>query len=127
MHPASGDEPQRPGGWYIVSQIDLDIMIAGHALILATPECVKVFAIEIAHDGGDIAAIIIDSAGYLMESADRGDGKFCRWDHKAFIHKNICSSRMVYHHEREVIVIVGLPQFCGETEIIKTIVGSQLV
>src|SRR5437016_1688221 len=102
MHPAFGDKPQWSSRWCVVAQVYLNVMIAGHTLVLAASEGVQVFSVESAHEGGDVPAIVVDRAGYLMGCFNRGDGKLCRWNHEALIHKNICSKRVIDHHEGEV-------------------------
>src|SRR5437660_677047 len=109
MHPASGDKPQWSGCWSVVAQVNLNIMIASHTLVLAASESVQVFSVESAHEGGDVPAIVVDRADYLMGCFNRGNGKLCRWNHKALVHKNIGPKRVIDHHEGEVIVVIGLP------------------
>ena len=46
VEPAMRDQPERTGGRRIVAEIDLDIMIARHPLVLPTSESFRSFAVE---------------------------------------------------------------------------------
>ena len=109
VHPSLGNEPQRPARRYVVAQVDLDIVIAGKALVLSAAEGIEVSAIELADDRGHIGASIVDGFRDGVRRRDGGDGQLDRRNHEPLIGKNLGAGRMVDHHQLQVVVVVGFP------------------
>src|SRR6185437_11874184 len=127
MHPAAGDEIQWSAYWSIGAELNLDIMIASHALILATTEGVEVLAVEVAQNTGDILPIVIYGMSDSVRSRDSRDGKFRGRNSEALIDVHLGARRMVHCHQIQIVVVIGFPQFRCKPKIVITIMRTELV
>ncbi len=62
-----------------------------------------------------------------MRRGDRGDAKSRRWNHEALVDKNLRADGMVNRHQRQIVVVVDLPQFRRDADIVEAIVRHELV
>src|ERR1700730_17245735 len=102
-------------------------MIASHALELAAPETADRFSIERADEIRNILAIVIYCTRDSVRRGHRGDAKFGRWNHEALVDKDLRAHRMVNRHQSQIIVVVDLPQFRGDANIVEAIVRHKLL
>ena len=63
----------------------------------------------------------------VVRRLDRGDAKFRRRNHETLVDKNLRARRMVHRHEREIVVVVNLPQLRRDADIVVAVVRHQLV
>ena len=103
------DQIERTAFGRVVAEVDLEIMIAGYALILAAAKAIESLSVERADDIGDVLAVVIDGASNLVRRGNGGDAKFGGRNHEALIDKDLRALRMIHRHQRQVVVIVDFP------------------
>jgi hypothetical protein len=101
VQPAFGDKPERPVGGYIGAEIDLHVMIAGHALILSATKSIKVIAIEGTKRFRYIFPVIVDGTRDRLRLADRGDGELYSRDGEAFIGEDFSACGVIDGHQAQ--------------------------
>ena len=103
------DEVERACLRRIFAKFDLEIVIAGHALILPQSETVDDPIVDGAHDIGDILALIIERARDRVRRLHGSDGGLHRRNGETLVHEDLRSCGMIDRHQREIIVVVDLP------------------
>src|ERR1051325_3507419 len=78
VHPPVRDEPKRTVCRCVVTEIELDVMIARDALVLTATKRVQVFSVYIIDDGSDVLPLIIDSARDFVWRRDSRDRQLRR-------------------------------------------------
>src|SRR5439155_11299819 len=127
VHPALRDQPERTALRRLVSQINFDKVIAGNALISASPKSVQILFIESKHHVGDAVAFIIARSSDLVRRRDGCDSQFCRWDYEALINENLCAGWMVDYHQTELVIVVRFPQLARDTQVVMAVTGDELI
>ena len=63
----------------------------------------------------------------VVRRGNGGDAKLRRRNHEAFVHKNLGSSRMIDRHQRQIIVVVDLPELRSDAQVIVAVVRHELI
>src|SRR6202000_1496470 len=110
MQPPRSNQPQWTRRRNIRAEIDLDVMIARHALVLPAPERIQILSIDGAQRLGNIISVIVNRARDSVWAFDRSHSKLYRRNCKAFVREYLCAYRMIDGHQMQRIVVVRLPQ-----------------
>jgi hypothetical protein len=86
-------------------------MIARDALIIAAPEGVQIIPVLVSERFRHVLSEIICRTFDGLRRLGRVDGERGRRDGKSFVNEDFCSRRMIDDHEREMIVVISLPEF----------------
>ena len=128
MDPAVATSQSGPSVGARLAEVDLDVVIARHALVLAAAEGVEVAAVERADDFGDVVAVVVDGAGDGRAAAPTAVmASFAGGIDEALVDEDLGACGMIDGHQREIVVVVRLPQFAGDAEIVVAIVRHELV
>ncbi len=111
----------------VIAEVHLQIVIARQALELAAPEAVHGSSVERADDVRDVLAIVVHCPRDVVRCRNRGDGKLRGRNHEALIYKDLGPNRVVNCREGEVIVVVDLPQFRGNADVVEAVVRHELI
>src|SRR6185503_9511496 len=110
MHPAICNQPERSSCGCIVAEIDLNVVVTRNALIHASTESIKIFAVQSVDDAGYVLSQVVNGFRDLARSRDCCNSQL-RWrNYESFVDKYFTSFSMIYDHEAEMIVIVRLPE-----------------
>src|SRR3984957_18122970 len=121
------DEKERAAFRRVLAELDFEIMIAGYSLILASAEAGQRLTVEGANDIGDVLAGIVDGANNLVRSGDRCEAQLQGRNDEALVDKNLRAHGMVDGHERQIIVVINLPQLCRDAQVVIAVVRYELV
>src|SRR6266850_2196294 len=121
VHPAFGNQPQRAAFRRVLAKIDFDVMIARHTLIAPAPKVIEVFLVESADNVRHVVATVIYCVRYLVRRLDRRNCQLRGWNNKTFIDEDVRCRWMVHGHQRQLIVVVGLPQLRRDAQIVVTV------
>src|SRR5688572_33083064 len=101
MHPAVRDQPERSALRRIVAQIDLDIMVSRHSLILTTPERIEIVSVASVDDARYVLSVVVYGTFDLARSCDGGDSELRRRDYERSEERRVgkeCRSRWSLYH-----------------------------
>src|SRR6059036_56937 len=102
-------------------------MFACDSLITTAAKRIEILLIKTSHDFGYIFAGVIPSVGNLVWSGNRSDREF-RWrDYESFINKDVCTCGMINHHQTKLVVVIGLPELCGDAQVVIAISRRKLI
>src|SRR6185503_15394420 len=107
VHPPFSNQPQRSTLRYIITEIDLDIMIARYSLVTTAVKIIQVLLVKGADDTGHVVPVVIYCLGDLVRRLHGGDCQFRRRNNKASVDENISPSWMIHRHQRQLIVVIG--------------------
>src|SRR6185369_6661491 len=102
-------------------------MVSCNTLVSTSFKGAKIISIQCAYHAGDVLTFVVDCASKFTRCRDRCDVKPRGWNNKTFVNKDIGVFRMVYDHKTEIIVVIRLPKFGGDAQVVITIVGHKLV
>ena len=122
-----GDQIERCSAIVRVRQFDFKGVVTSHPLILTPSKAVNTAQVQIRNEFGDVLAAVIDGSqnrNWRLNDCDLGRH---RWDGKSFICINLSARRMIDSHQTKLIVVIHLPEFRGNPQVIVTIAGNQLV
>ena len=127
MQPPTRDEIQRAARGDFIAQIDLDVVIARDALILASSEGIEVASIQRTQSIGYIISAVVDGARDRMRRFCRRDRQFHRRHDEALVGENFRALRMIDGHQLQPVVVIGLPQFSGDAQVVGAIARNQII
>src|SRR5689334_19415319 len=102
-------------------------MVARDALILAAPEGVEITAIRLAHDLCHVLPVIIARRFDRVRRRDSVEAKPWRGFRCALVNEDVCAYGMIDDHQLVMIDVVGLPQLCGDTQVVIAVAWRELV
>src|SRR5882724_5979247 len=127
VHPTFGNQPQWATLGCVLAKIDLDVMIARHTLITPAPKIIEILLVQSTDNFRHVVAAVIFGMLYLVWRLDGRNCQLRRRNNKTFIDEDVCSRWMVHGHQRQLIVVVGFPQFSRNAQIIITIAWHEFV
>src|SRR5690349_9421838 len=102
-------------------------MIARDPLVLTATEGVEILSIQIIYNVGDVLSLVINSAHDPAWRRDSCDLQLRRGNHKTFVNEDVRAFRMIDDDETEMIVVVSLPKFGSDPQIVIAVVRHELI
>src|SRR5262245_15143295 len=102
-------------------------MISCNALVPASAKRVEVISVQCADNTGHILSVVVDCARDLMRRGNSCDFQLRCRNHETLVNKDICSYRMIDDHETKMVIIVSLPEFSRDPQIVVTIMWDELI
>src|SRR5689334_9812364 len=102
-------------------------MISRNALILSASEHIEIIAVKLVDDVRYVRAFIVDGGGNRVRRVDGRDSQLRGRDYKTFVNKNVGAGGMIDDLEIELIVVIRLPQLCGDAQIVITVARYELI
>src|SRR5712691_7768062 len=62
-----------------------------------------------------------------MWGCNGGDSQFCWRNNETLINEDLSSRPMVNGHQRQMVVVIRLPEFGGNAQVVKSIVRNELI
>src|ERR1700728_2232168 len=121
------DQIERAAFRCVLAEVDFKIMIARYALILAASKAREGFSVERTNDFGNVLAGVVDGPGNFVRRSDGREAQLQRRNYETFIDKNLRTHGMVDGHERQIIIVINLPQLRRDPQVVVAVVRYELV
>src|SRR6266550_6467849 len=102
-------------------------MVARYTLITPSPKVVEILLVKGADDVRHVVAVVVYCLHNLLWLLDGGNCELRRGNDKTLIDENVSSRWMVHCHQRQLIIVIGLPKLSRDAQIVITIAGRELV
>src|SRR5208282_1916011 len=111
----------------IVAEVHFKIMIPRYTLILAASKAGKGLSVERANDVGNVLACVVDGPDNFMRRRNGREAQLQRRNYETLIDKNLRAHRVVDGHERQIVVVINLPQLRRDPQVVVAVVRHELV
>src|SRR5947207_13803654 len=102
-------------------------MVARYTLITPSPKVVEILLVKGADDVRYVVAVVVYCLHNLLWLLDGGNCELRRRNDKTLIDENVRPHWMVHCHQRQLIVVIGLPKLSRDAQIVITIAWHELV
>ena len=127
VNPSGRQQVNRPRLGGVVAEIDLDVMIARHALVLAAAERVEITAVDATDDFGHVVAVVVHGPRDRPRRFGPVKARLRRREKESLIDEHLRTGGMIDDGEMDVIEEVRLPEVGGDAHVVHAVAWLELV